>query len=132
MNIISNSDSQHLQRWSLRRFTHVNNTCLCGAAFTVSRSEMGVTYTHINKAHIKPAAKYLTESQPLWIHSMYRNVMKLSEYFLYAKKTKITTLFNNLSPLRLHSGILENIRWAQTEYAVLCQPHHMDTSSTFI
>ncbi len=27
---------------------------------------------------------------------------------------------------------LENIRWTQTAYAVLCQPHHTDMFSTFI
>ncbi len=54
--------------------------------------------------------------------------MKLQEYFLYAKKTKITTLFNNLSPPSQRSAILESIRWTQTAYAVLCQPHHTDTN----
>ncbi len=57
--------------------------------------------------------------------------MKLREYFLYAKKKK-TTLFNNSSPLRQRSAILENIRWMQAAYAVLCQPCCMDTSSTFV
>ncbi len=52
------------------------------------------------------------------------NFMKWQEYFLYAKKIKITTLFYNSSHLR---HILENIRWTQTEYAVLCQPYHTDT-----
>ncbi len=42
------------------------------------------------------------------------------------------TLFNNSSHLCHRSAILENIRWTQTAYAVLCQPHHTDTSSTFI
>ncbi len=57
--------------------------------------------------------------------------MKQREYFLYAKKIKITTLFNNSSPL--HPGaILESIHWMQTAYAVLCQPHHTDTFSMFI
>ncbi len=58
--------------------------------------------------------------------------MKLWEYFLYAKKTKITTLFNNSSPLVQCSAILENIRWTQAAYAVLCQPHLTVTSSTFL
>ncbi len=51
-------------------------------------------------------AKYLTLSRPrkVWktlseysiCHQWFnRNVMKLREYFLYAKKTKMTTLFNN-------------------------------------
>ncbi len=53
--------------------------------------------------------------------------MKWREYFLYAKKIKITTLFNNSSHLRHTSAILENIRWTQTAYAVLYQPHHTDT-----
>ncbi len=53
--------------------------------------------------------------------------MKWQEYFLYAKKIKITTLFYNSSHLRHSSAILENIRWTQTAYAVLCQPHHTDT-----
>ncbi len=44
--------------------------------------------------------------------------MKQQEYFLYAKKTKITTLFNNSSPLCQRSAILE--------------PHYMDMSSTFV
>ncbi len=30
---------------------------------------------------------------------------------------------NKLSPLVQHSAILENIRWTQAAYAVLCQPH---------
>ncbi len=55
--------------------------------------------------------------------------MKLREYILYAKKTKITTLFNNLS-LRHHSAILENIHWTQTAYAVLCQPRYGDAEET--
>ncbi len=50
--------------------------------------------------------------------------MKLQEYFLYAKKTKIMTLFNKSSSLRQRSTILENTHWAQTAYAVLCQPRH--------
>ncbi len=40
--------------------------------------------------------------------------MKRREYFLYAKKTKITTLFNNSSQ---RSAILENIHWTKTAYA---------------
>ncbi len=56
--------------------------------------------------------------------------MKQREYFLYAKKIKITTLFNNLS-LRQLSAILENICWTQIAYAVLCQPHHNDTLFSF-
>ncbi len=55
--------------------------------------------------------------------------MKRREYFLYAKKIKIMTLFNNLSPPRQRIAILENIRWTQTAYAVLCQPHHTDMVS---
>ncbi len=55
--------------------------------------------------------------------------MKLREYFLYAKKTKIITLFNNLSPP--YSAILESIRWTQTVYAVLYQPHRTDTLFSF-
>ncbi len=51
---------------------------------------------------------------------------------LYAKKTKVRILFNSLSPLRQRSTILENIRWMETVYALLCQPHHTDTSSTYI
>ncbi len=43
---------------------------------------------------------------------------------MHAKKIKITTLFNNSSPLRKRSAFLESIRWTQTVYAVLCQPHH--------
>ncbi len=61
-----------------------------------------------------------------------RNFTKLQDYFLYAKETKITTLFNSLSPLRQRSAILENIRWTETAYALLCQPHRTDTSSTYI
>ncbi len=53
--------------------------------------------------------------------------MKWQEYYLYANKIKITTLFNNLSHLCHTSAILENICWTQTAYAVLCQPHRMDT-----
>ncbi len=34
---------------------------------------------------------------------------------------------NDLWHLRHTSAILENIRWTQTVYAVLCQPHHTDT-----
>ncbi len=45
---------------------------------------------------------------------------------LYAKKIKITTLFNKLSPLRYSSAFLENIRWTQTSYAVLCYLRHTD------
>ncbi len=56
--------------------------------------------------------------------------MKLREYFLYAKKQTKMTLFNNSSSP--YSAILESIRWTQTAYAVLCQPHLTDTSSTFI
>uniref|UniRef100_A0A671N4Q7 Protocadherin Fat 1-like n=1 Tax=Sinocyclocheilus anshuiensis TaxID=1608454 RepID=A0A671N4Q7_9TELE len=35
-----------------------------------------------------------------------RNVMKRREYFLYAKKTKLKTLFNNLSPLSLRITVV--------------------------
>ncbi len=44
---------------------------------------------------------------------------KRREYFLYAKKTKITTLFNISCPLHHHSAILESIRWMQTVYTVV-------------
>ncbi len=57
---------------------------------------------------------------------------KLREYFCMPKKTKIMTLFNNSSPPCHRSAILENIHWTQTAYAVLCQPHHTNTSTTFI
>ncbi len=43
---------------------------------------------------------------------------------LYAKKIKMTTLFNNSSPLHQRSAILESIHCTQT--AVLCQPRHTD------
>ncbi len=36
----------------------------------------------------------------MWHQWFNRNFMKLREYFLCTKKTKITTLFNNLSPPR--------------------------------
>ncbi len=49
--------------------------------------------------------------------------MKQREYILYAKKTKITTLFNNLSPSHQRCTILKSIRWMQTAYALLCQLH---------
>ncbi len=52
------------------------------------------------------------------------------ENILYTKKTKIRTLFNNLSPPSQRSAILESIRWTQTTYAVLCQVHHTDTADT--
>ncbi len=42
---------------------------------------------------------------------------------MYAKKTKITTLFNNSSPSHQRCTILESIRWMQTAYALLCQLH---------
>ncbi len=51
--------------------------------------------------------------------------MQWREYFFCAKKTKIMTLFNNSLPdsVASHSAILENIRWTQIAYALLCQPH---------
>ncbi len=58
--------------------------------------------------------------------------MKWREYFLYAKKIKIPTLFNNSSHPHHRSTILESIRLMQTAYALLCQPHLTDTSSTFV
>ncbi len=61
-----------------------------------------------------------------------RNFTKLQEYFLYVKKTKIMTLFNNSSPPCHHSAILKSIHWTQTAYAVLCQLHHTDTLFSFI
>ncbi len=39
---------------------------------------------------------------------------------------------NNDLTIRLRSAILERIHWTQNAYAVLCQPHHTDTFSTFI
>ncbi len=48
--------------------------------------------------------------------------------FCTQKPPKITTLFNNSSPLHQRSAILENIRWKQTAYAVLCQPHRIAIS----
>ncbi len=68
----------------------------------------------------------------MWHQGFNRNFTKLWEYFLYAKKTKIMTLFNNSSPPHHCSTILESIHWTQTAYAVLCQPHHTDMFSTFI
>ncbi len=47
------------------------------------------------------------------------------------KENKNNDLFNNLSHLRHCSAILENIRWTQTAYAVLCQPHHTDMLFSF-
>ncbi len=44
---------------------------------------------------------------------------------------KIMTLFNISSPLCQRSAILENIRWTQTAYAVLRQPHHTDMLFSF-
>ncbi len=58
-----------------------------------------------------------------------RNVMEMQEYFLYAKKIKITTLFDNLSPLRQRSPVLENIHWRQAACALVWQPHPADTFS---
>ncbi len=58
-------------------------------------------------------------------------IVSLITYFFCAKENK-KTLFNNLSPLLQRSAILENIRWTQVAYAVLCQPHHTDTSSMFV
>ncbi len=43
-----------------------------------------------------------------------------------------TMLFNNSSPLVHCSAIFENICWTQAAYALLCQPHHKDTSSLFV
>ncbi len=43
-----------------------------------------------------------------------------------------TMLFNNSSPLIHCSAIFENICWTQAAYALLCQPHHKDTSSMFV
>ncbi len=48
------------------------------------------------------------------------------------QRKKKTTLFNNLSPLHHRSAILENIRWTQTAYVVLCQPRHTDELFSFI
>ncbi len=67
----------------------------------------------------------------MWYQGFNRNFTKLREYFLYAKKTKITSLFNNLSPPRHPSAILESIHWTQTAYAVLCQLRHADTLFSF-
>ncbi len=64
--------------------------------------------------------------------SKHKSVTVLRESFLYAKKTKLMTLFINPSPSCHHSAILESIHWMQTAYAFLCQPHHTDTFSTFI
>ncbi len=41
------------------------------------------------------------------------------------------TLFNNSSPSHHRSTILENIRWTQTAYAILCQLHHTNTFYMF-
>ncbi len=58
--------------------------------------------------------------------------MKRREYFLYTKKTNITTLFNNSSNLHCCRAILKSLHWTQNAYAVLCQPHHTDAFSSFI
>ncbi len=40
--------------------------------------------------------------------------------------------YKNTCQLCQGSDILESICWTQTVYAVLCQPHHTNTSSTFV
>ncbi len=60
------------------------------------------------------------------------NWMNWWEHFFCTKKTKTTTLFINSSPLVQCSAILEKIRWTQAANAVLCQPHHTDTSYAFV
>ncbi len=57
-------------------------------------------------------------------------LLKQRENLFCTKKTKTTTLFNNSSPLL--QRILENIHRTQATYTVLCQPHRMDRSSTFV
>ncbi len=68
----------------------------------------------------------------MWHQGFNRHFTKLREweYFLYAKKT-ITTLLNNLSSPRHPSALLENIRWTQTAYALLCQLRNADTLFSF-
>ncbi len=68
----------------------------------------------------------------MWHQGFNRKFTKLREYFLYAKKTKITTLFNSSSPLRQHNAILDYILWTETAYSLLCQPHREDTSFMYI
>ncbi len=58
------------------------------------------------------------------------NFTKLWEYFLYTKKTKITTLFNNSSPPRHRSVIFEYPPDANS--IVLCQLSQTEKLSTFI
>ncbi len=61
--------------------------------------------------------------------------MKLREYFLHAKKTKITTLFNNSSPpclLLVTVAPFWRISTGRKLRTLFCQLRHTDTSSTFI
>ncbi len=60
------------------------------------------------------------------VHSKFNEVTRI---LLLCKENKTTILFNNLLQ---RSTILENIRWTQAAYALLCQPHHKDTSSTLV
>ncbi len=62
---------------------------------------------------------------PMWHQGFNRNFTKLREYFVRKekKKRKNKQLYSNSSPPHHPTAILENIRWMQTAYALLCQPH---------
>ncbi len=57
--------------------------------------------------------------------------MKRQEQFFAQIKQKQRLYSTIQSPLRQRSAILENIRWTQMAYAVLCQPQHKDTLFSF-
>ncbi len=58
----------------------------------------------------------------MWHQWFNHNVMKLWEYFLYTKKTKITTLFNDF----FSSVAVFNACSQQDHYACMCIPLHVN------
>ncbi len=69
----------------------------------------------------------------MWHQGFSRNFTKLREYAKYAYYIKYAKyLFCMQRKQRQRSTILENIRWTETAYALLCQPHCVDMSSTYI
>ncbi len=62
----------------------------------------------------------------MWHQWFNHNVMKLWEYFLYAKKTKITTLFNDF----FSSVAVFNACSQQDHYACMCIPLHVNKAQS--
>ncbi len=96
----------HLRKHNLRYFGWKPGGCDCPIDCQVNNT-------------VKAQKSMKNIAKIVHLHWFNHNIMKLREYFLYAKKTKITTLFNNLY-FRFYesssSTFIYALIWTKTAY----------------